>query len=101
MVADEVMRGRFNQSVEKPQPLKPNQVNEFSIDLRGNDYVFGKGRRIMAQVQSSWFPLYDRNPQRYVENIFPAKESDFQIAAQRIYRSRKYPSRINVSITMR
>lgn len=101
MVADEILRGRFRKSFEKPEPVKPNQVNEYVIDLRGNDYVFRKGHRIMVQVQSTWFPLYDRNPQKYVDNIFLAKESDFQTATQQIYRSAKYPSHIEVSVATR
>lgn len=101
MVAAEIMRGRFNQSFEQPRPLRANRVSEYRIDLRGNDYVFRKGHRIMVQVQSSWFPLYDRNPQKYVGNIFLAKESDFQNATQRIYRSAKYPSHLDVSVPLR
>jgi predicted acyl esterase len=101
MVAGEIMRGRFDKSFEKPQPIKPNQVDEYTIDLRGNDYVFRKGHRIMVQVQSSWFPLYDRNPQKYVNNIFLAKGTDFQDATQRIYRSAKYPSHVDVSVAHR
>lgn len=101
MVADEILRGRFRKSFERPEPIKPGQVNEYVIDLRGNDYVFRKGHRIMVQVQSSWFPLYDRNPQKYVGNIFLAKESDFQPATQQIYRSPKYPSHVDVSVATR
>jgi putative CocE/NonD family hydrolase len=100
MVASEIMRGRFNKSFERPQPIKANQVNEYMIDLRGNDYVFRKGHRIMVQVQSSWFPLYDRNPQKYINNIFLAKENDFQNSTQRIYRSAKYPSHVEVSVAL-
>jgi len=98
MVASEIFRGRYLKSFEKPQPLVPGQVNEYIIDLHGNDYAFLKGHRIMVQVQSSWFPLYDRNPQNFVDNIFLAKESDYQPATQRIYRSAQYPSHINVTV---
>jgi predicted acyl esterase len=101
MVADEILRGRFRKSFVKPEPIKSGEVNEYIIDLRGNDYVFRRGHRIMVQVQSSWFPLYDRNPQKYVDNIFLAKETDFQTATQRIYKSAKYPSHINVSVPTR
>jgi predicted acyl esterase len=59
--------------------------------------VFKKGHRIMVQVQSSWFPLYDRNPQKYVPNIFEAKVSDYQTTTQHIYRSKSYPSSVQVS----
>ena len=101
MVASEAFRGRFRQSFEKPVPLEPNKVKEFTIDLRDNDYVFRKGHRIMVQIQSSWFPLYDRNPQKFVPNIFLAKESDFQIATQRIYRSAQHPSHITIMVAAR
>jgi putative CocE/NonD family hydrolase len=98
MVADEIFRGRYLKSFEKAEPLKPNAVNEFSINLRGNDHTFMKGHRMMVEVQSSWFPLYNRNPQKFVLNILKAEEGDFQTATQKIYRSAKYPSHINVSV---
>jgi len=98
MVASEIFRGRYLNSFERPTPIAAGQVNEYTIDLRGNDYCFLQGHRIMVQVQSTWFPLYDRNPQKFVDNIFLAKESDFQTATQRIYRSARYPSRISVSM---
>jgi len=98
MVASEIFRGRYRWSFEKPQAIAANQVNEYTIDLHGNDYCFLKGHRIMLQVQSSWFPLYDRNPQKFVDNIFLAKESDFQAATQRIFRSSRFPSHITVMV---
>jgi predicted acyl esterase len=85
-------------SYEKPHALIPNRVEEYIIDLHGNDHAFLPGHRIMVQVQSSWFPLYDRNPQKFVDNIFFAKASDFQAATQRIYRSSRYPSHLSVSV---
>jgi predicted acyl esterase len=94
MVANEVFRGRFRKSFERPEPLKSNEVNEFVIDLHSNDHTFLKGHKIMVQVQSTWFPIIDRNPQKYVDNIFLAKESDFQSATHRVYRSEKYPSHV-------
>jgi predicted acyl esterase len=98
MVASEIFRGRYRKSFEKPEAIVPNEVDEYTIDLRGNDHTFLKSHRIMVEVQSSWFPLYDRNPQKFVESIFQAKESDFQTATQRIYHSAQYPSRISVSV---
>jgi hypothetical protein len=98
MVAGEIFRGRYLKSFAQPQAIVPQQVNEYTVDLHANDYCFLKGHRIMVQVQSSWFPLYDRNPQTFVSNIFEAKESDFQTATQRIYRSSQYPSRLSVSV---
>lgn len=98
MVADEIFRGRYIDSFEKPRALKPNEVEEYSINMRGNDHTFKKGHRIMVEVQSTWFPLYNRNPQKFVPNILRAEESDFQPATQKVYHSIKYPSHINVSI---
>ncbi len=98
MVASEIFRGRYRESYEKAKAIKPDGVTEYKINMRGNDYTFKKGHRIMVQVQSSWFPLYDRNPQKFVPNIFLANEADFQTSTQRIYRSAKHPSSISVSI---
>jgi putative CocE/NonD family hydrolase len=100
MVASEIFRGRYRRSFEKPEAIVANEVDEYTIDLHGNDYCFLKGHRIMVQVQSTWFPLYDRNPQKFVTNIFQAKENDFQAATQNIYRSSRYPSRLSVSVAV-
>ncbi|MGB8474111.1 MAG: CocE/NonD family hydrolase [Candidatus Acidiferrum sp.] len=96
MISDEIFRGRYHNSFEKPEALKPGEVTPFTIDLHSQDHVFKKGHRIMVQVQSTWFPLYDRNPQKFVPNIFEAKESDYQKATQRIYRSRQFPSSVEI-----
>jgi putative CocE/NonD family hydrolase len=98
MIADEIFRGRFRNSFEKPEPIRPGEVTPFTIDLHSANHVFKKGHRIMVQVQSTWFPLYDRNPQKFVPNIFEAKESDYQKATQRIYRSRSFASRVEISV---
>jgi putative CocE/NonD family hydrolase len=98
MVADEILRGRFRDSFEHPAAVKPGEVTAYRLDLHTNDHAFLKGHRIMVQIQSTWFPLYDRNPQTYVENIFQAKASDYQAASQRIYRSQAYPSHVVLPI---
>jgi uncharacterized protein len=98
MIADEIFRGRFRNSFEKPEPVTPNQVTPFTIDLHTANHVFKKGHRIMVQVQSTWFPLYDRNPQKFVPNIFEARETDYQKATQRVYRSKHYPSSVEISV---
>jgi hypothetical protein len=98
MIADEVLRGRFRQSFEKPQPIAPGQVAEYVIDLHTNDHCFLRGHRVMVQVQSTWFPLIDRNPQKFVPNIFRATESDYQVATQQVYRSREFPSAIELPV---
>jgi len=84
-VAMEVFRGRFRKSFSNPVPLTPGKPEEYLIDLHDINHVFLKGHRIMIQVQSSWFPLIDRNPQKYVPNIFEAKDTDYIKAEQRIY----------------
>jgi hypothetical protein len=98
MIANDVFRGRFRNSYSNPEPVKPNEITEYKIDLHSINHVFKKGHKIMVQVQSTWFPLIDRNPQKYVPNIFEAKESDFITAKHRIYRSTKYPSHIRLPV---
>ena len=98
MIAADVLRGRFRNSFEKPEPVRPNQPAEYRIDLLSHDHVFRKGHRIMIQVQSTWFPVIDRNPQKFVPNIFEAKESDFQAATQRVFRSKTHPSAVIVPV---
>jgi len=98
MVAGEVMRGRYHNGFDKPEPLVANKVTEFNVDLIQKDHCFKKGHKIMVQVQSSWFPIIDRNPQKYVENIFKAKDSDFMAATQRIFRSKRFASGIRLSV---
>jgi uncharacterized protein len=98
MIADEIFRGRYRKSFEKPEPIVAGEITPFTIDLHTADHVFKKGHRIMVQVQSTWFPLYDRNPQTFVPNIFEAKASDYQKATQRIYRSKEHPSSVEVEV---
>jgi uncharacterized protein len=98
MIADEIFRGRYRKSFEKPEPIVAGEITPYTIDLHTADHVFKKGHRIMVQVQSTWFPLYDRNPQKFVPNIFEAKDSDYQKATQKIYRSPEYPSSVEISI---
>ena len=88
MIANEVMRGRFRESFEQPRPLEPGKPYEYALDIHTANHVFLRGHRIMAQVQSTWFPLIDRNPQKFVENIFRAGAGDYQPATQQVFRSR-------------
>ena len=98
MVANDVFRGRFRKSFEHPEALVPGKVEEFAVDLHTQDYRFLKGHRIMVQVQSSWFPIIDRNPQTFVPNIFEAKASDYRAQTHRIWRSARYPSHVSVGV---
>jgi len=101
MVANDVFRGRFRTSYTTPQPITPNQVAEYTIDLHTQDYKFRQGHRIMVQVQSTWFPIIDRNPQRYVPNIFQATDADFHAARERVYRSGAHASYLELPIESR
>lgn len=94
MVANEVFRGRYRKSFERPEAIVANSVDKYSIDLHAVNHVFKKGHRIMVQVQSTWFPIIDRNPQKFVPNIFNAKEEDFIKTTQRVHRSADAPSHI-------
>ncbi|MEO6392687.1 MAG: CocE/NonD family hydrolase [Pyrinomonadaceae bacterium] len=85
MVAADIFRGRYRESLEMPKPIAAGQPLLYHFDLPTANHVFLPGHRIMVQIQSSWFPLYDRNPQTFVPNIFWAKPADFQKATQRIY----------------
>ncbi|MEO6550657.1 MAG: CocE/NonD family hydrolase [Ferruginibacter sp.] len=97
-VAMEVFRGRFQKSFSKPQALVPGKPSEFVIDLHGINHTFKKGHRLMIQVQSTWFPLIDRNPQKFVPNIFEAKEADFIQATHKVYFSNQYPTYIELPV---
>ncbi len=85
MVRSEAMRGRFRNSFEKPEPFEANKVTDVTFRLQDVLHTFKKGHRVMIQVQSTWFPLIDRNPQKYVDNIYKADASDFQKATHRVY----------------
>lgn len=97
-VAMEVFRGRFRKSFSNPAPLTPNTPEEFVIDLHEINHTFKKGHRIMIQVQSTWFPVIDRNPQKYLSNIFDADDTDFIKATHKIYFSSKFPTYIELPV---
>ena len=94
MIADEIFRGRYLRSFQEPSPLVPGTVNEFKWSLHGVDHTFLKGHSIMVEVQSSWFPLYDRNPQTFVPNIMSAPKSAYKAETVTIYGSAQYPSHL-------
>ena len=97
LVRGDVFRGKFRNSFEKPEPFEPG--NEPTIEFTMPDifHTFRRGHRVMVHVQSSWFPLVDRNPQTFV-NIPTAKPEDFRKATQRIYRSAEAPSSLTVHV---
>jgi predicted acyl esterase len=98
MIVDEIFRGRYRKSFEQPEALKPSEVNEFKWSLHGADHTFLKGHKIMVEVQSSWFPLYDRNPQTFVPNIMTAPKDAYKAETMTIYGSAKYPSHLDLQI---
>ncbi len=97
LVRGEPMRAKYRKSWSKPEPMKPNEVTRISFTMPDVNHTFKKGHRIMIHVQSSWFPLVDRNPQKFL-NIYQAKDADFQKATQRIYRSAKFPTHLKISV---
>jgi putative CocE/NonD family hydrolase len=97
LVRGEPMRARFRKSFEKPEAMIPNKVTRVEFTMPDVNHSFLKGHKIMVQIQSTWFPLVDRNPQKFVD-IYTATEADFHKATQRIYRSGPYPSQLIVNV---
>ena len=97
LVRAEVMRGKFRNSFSKPEPFTPGKATEVKFALQDVNHTFKAGHKIMVQVQSSWFPLVDRNPQKFVD-IYKATEADFQKATHRIYRSTRFGSHLKVGV---
>jgi putative CocE/NonD family hydrolase len=97
LIRGDIFRGKFRDSFEKPEPFIPGQVAKVAFELPDVQHAFLKGHRIMVQVQSSWFPLFDRNPQTFC-NIRTASEADFRKATHRVYHSARYPSAITLKV---
>lgn len=97
MVRSEVVRARYRNGGAKAVPVPAGKPLKYDVDLHWIDHTFARGHRIMVQVQSTWFPLIDRNPQTFVPNIFKAKPTDFHKATQRVFQSKAMPSRIEVA----
>jgi putative CocE/NonD family hydrolase len=95
LVRGDVMRGKFRNSLTTPEPFVPGQPTPVNFTLQDVAHTFRTGHKIMVQIQSSWFPLVDRNPQRFVD-IYSAQESDFQPATQRVYHGSETPSHLEV-----
>ena len=101
MVSNEVFRGRYRTSFEKPEPIPANEIVKYNYSLHTQNYRFLKGHKIMVQVQSTWFPIIDRNPQTFVPNIFKATAADFKAQTHKIHRSAKYPSHVSIPVVMK
>jgi putative CocE/NonD family hydrolase len=98
LVHGEIFRGRYRNSYEKPEAFVPNKVTEVKYQVGDIAHTFKKGHRVMVQIQSSWFPLTDRNPQTFVPNIFEAKPSDFRSATMRVFHSAGRDSRLELRV---
>ena len=98
LVRSEVFRGRFRNSFEKPEPFVPNEPTRIRFELLDMMHRLTKGHRLMVQIQSTWFPLVDRNPQKFVPNIFVARPEDFQRATHRVYRSAEHSTHIRLGV---
>lgn len=98
MIANDVFRGRFRTSYERPQPIAPGKVLPYTIDLHSASHVFKKGHRIAVQVQSSWFPLIDRNPQTFVPDILKARPADYKAQTHAVFHTPSYPSAISLDL---
>ena len=94
----DIFRGRYRESLSDPRAIAPNTPLTYKFALPTTNHVFLPGHKIMVQVQSSWFPLYDRNPQTFVPNIFFAKPADYQKATERIYHAPAHASFIELPI---
>ena len=101
MVRSEVIRARFRDSYSDPKPMKPGAVTKIELPLQDVLHTFDKGHRVMVQVQSTWFPLVDRNPQKWVANIFEARDTDFVRARHTLHHSRAYPTHLEVGVLPR
>jgi putative CocE/NonD family hydrolase len=98
MVSADIFRGRYRESLSNPKAIEPDKPLLYQFALPTADHVFLPGHKIMVQVQSSWFPLYDRNPQTFVPSIFWAKPEDYRKAVQRVYVSPDRPSYIELPL---
>jgi hypothetical protein len=96
LLAGDILRAKFRNSFTNPEPMVPDKVTRLAFPLGDKYHTFLKGHRIMVQVQSSWFPMFDRNPQKFVD-IYHARESDYRTATQKILRSAPSPSYVTVS----
>jgi putative CocE/NonD family hydrolase len=95
LVRGEPFRGKFRNGFEKPEPFKPGQISKVAFTMPDVFHTFRDGHRMMVQVQSSWFPLVDRNPQKFID-IYTARKEDFQKATHRIHRAPDAPSFLKV-----
>jgi predicted acyl esterase len=97
MIRSEIIRARFRNGYETPEPMRPGEPTKIELPLQDVLHTFEPGHRVVIQIQSSWFPMVDRNPQTFVPNIFEARTADFVAAEHRVWRSAKHPTAIRFS----
>jgi len=97
-ISMDILRGRYRESLSEAKAITPNEPLEYKWALPTVNHVFLPGHRVMVQVQSSWFPLYDRNPQTFVPNIFFAKPEDYKKATERVYHSAGQASYVELPV---
>ncbi|MCB2173401.1 glutaryl-7-ACA acylase, partial [archaeon] len=98
MLSADILRGRYREDYAVAKPIESGKVLEYSIPLPHVCHTFQPGHRVMVQVQSSWFPLYDRNPQTFVPNIMYAPPESYVKATQRVWRTTEYPTAIEMPV---
>jgi predicted acyl esterase len=97
-VRSEVFRGRFRNDYQKPEPFEPNGATTVAFDLQDVLHTFRPGHRLMVQIHSTWFPLVDRNPQKFMPNIFQAREEDFTAAIHQVHGGHKQGSMVEIGV---
>jgi predicted acyl esterase len=98
MINEEIFRGRYLQGYEKPTPIRADSIREYRFSLHAVDHVFKAGHAVLVEIQSTWFPLYDRNPQTYVKNIMLAGPEDYKPATITIYSDKDHDSNLQVPL---
>ena len=98
MVSADIFRGRYRENYDEPKSLEPNEVLEYTIPLPHLNHTFMRGHRLMVQVQSTWFPLYDLNPQTFVPTIMSAPPDAYKSQQHRVHHDAKYPSYLKVYV---
>jgi predicted acyl esterase len=98
MTNAEIFRGRYLESFAAPKPLRAGSIHEYRFSLHGVDHVFKAGHTVLVEIQSTWFPLYDRNPQTFVPNIMTARPEDYKPATITIYSDHEHDSSLEVPL---
>ena len=98
MISGDIFRGRYREDYSKARAIKPNEVLEYQVPLPTANHTFKRGHRMMVQIQSTWFPLYDRNPQTFVDSIMMAPDSSYKPQKHRIHHSSASPTHLELNV---